>query len=561
MRRLLAAIAALCFGGVLAIAGGYSPAGVTSAAYCPTGRTVTVNGVAGSLETNLSFTVTAGMCGTDLAYTNVTTLTSAAIQGAIDALASTYGAGRINLTRGTYVMAAGGINISNNVQLVGSGWGTILDSTGQQQTDDVIDIAGANVAIRSLKIVSDRDGGTAFSQINVEGLSTDYIIENVHLFTSDDDAICTGSTAHRGLIKGCYIYNPDQYGICVNGYETKVDSCHIEDADFYGISLANNSKVNNSIVKGGQSIGIFLGLGAGATGCESLNNQSHGIQCNGEFSYAAGCCIKDNVQDGIAMVGDFSSVAGCTFDEGGGNGKDDILLIGVTCGSVVGCTFDGDSGEAETAVHLDNSDNCSIVGNTTEGHDTCGIQIDADCDGNLVGGNNTKGETTSLINNQPTAPDSYQVGRNIYSDNSGDAHDATADGMNDDRYNGDLLIGLNAGENISQWDVVYVDSSDGEYHQADADAAGEYPVRGFAVSAGTDGNPLTIIDKGVIRNDDWDWYASSVGKELYLSDTAGGITTNAQTDAGDCGQVVGWVLSDDEIRVNVSPDYFIQESP
>jgi len=501
-----------------------------------------------------------GIDGSDLAYTNVMTLTSAAIQGAIDALASTYGAGRINLTRGTYVMAAGGINVSNNIEIVGSGWGTILDSTGQQQTDDVIDIDGTNVVLRDFKILSDRAGGNAFNQISI---SDDYVLlSNLRLMTSDDDAVVVNSGADYGRMDNVYVYDPDQNGIFSLGFWWTINNCSVYGSDSVGFTVGPLSCINNCIADTCNGSGFSLGISVVATACLAYNNTLAGFNMPQNFASLTGCTIRDNGNDGVYANGDYISITGCTFDEGGGNNKADISFLNVDYGVISACAFYGAAGQAETAVHLDNSDNCSIVGNTTEGHDTCGIQIDADCDGNLVKGNNTKGEAVkAIINNQPTAPDSYQVGRNIYSDNSGDAHNATPDGMNNNRYNGDPIVGLNAGENITKWDVVYVSSSDGEYHQADADAAGEYPVRGFAVSAGTDGNPLTIIDKGVIRNDDWDWYASSVGKELYLSDTPGGVTTNAQTDAGDCGQVVGWVLSDDEIRVNVSPDYFIQESP
>jgi hypothetical protein len=123
----------------------------------------------------------------------------------------------------------------------------------------------------------------------------------------------------------------------------------------------------------------------------------------------------------------------------------------------------------------------------------------------------------------------------------------------DDTYTGDPIEGLNAGESISQWDTVYWDPTDAEWKQADADAAGEWPARGIAVAAGTDGNELLVLTQGVVRNDGWNWSDENV--TLFLSDTAGGITETAPSTSGDCVQIVGWSISDDEAYINISGHY------
>jgi len=130
--------------------------------------------------------------------------------------------------------------------------------------------------------------------------------------------------------------------------------------------------------------------------------------------------------------------------------------------------------------------------------------------------------------------------------------EATADGMADDKYNGVTLKGLNAGEAITQWDAVFFNVADSEYHQADADAAGEFPCRGIAVAAGSDGAALLIVVQGLIRNDGWTW---TVGAPIYLSDTAGELTQTAPSGSGDAVQLVGWATSVDEMYVNVSGHY------
>lgn len=131
----------------------------------------------------------------------------------------------------------------------------------------------------------------------------------------------------------------------------------------------------------------------------------------------------------------------------------------------------------------------------------------------------------------------------------------TADGLTDDTYDGLTITGRAAGEAITQWDLVFFNSSDSEWHQADADAAGEFPARGIAVAAGTDGNALTVLVQGIVRNDGWAW--ATIGGPIYLSDTAGGLTQTAPSTTGDAVQIVGWAMSDDEAYLNFSGHWVI----
>lgn len=131
--------------------------------------------------------------------------------------------------------------------------------------------------------------------------------------------------------------------------------------------------------------------------------------------------------------------------------------------------------------------------------------------------------------------------------------DGGANNLDDDTYSGIKVHSRSAGETITQWDLVYFDTTDSEWKQADADAAGEFPSRGLAVAAGTDGNALTVLVQGVVRNDGWAW--GTVGGNIYLSDTAGALTQTAPSTSGDCVQLVGWALSDDEAYINISGHY------
>jgi hypothetical protein len=130
--------------------------------------------------------------------------------------------------------------------------------------------------------------------------------------------------------------------------------------------------------------------------------------------------------------------------------------------------------------------------------------------------------------------------------------DTTADGLSDDTYTGAILLKMTAGENITQWDTVYYDFTTGEVYQADGDEAGEFPAIGLAVAAGTDGNALTVLKSGFVRNDGWNWSAG----EIYLSDTAGGLTQTPLSTAWDAHQLVGFALTDDEAYFNFTGHWF-----
>jgi uncharacterized ParB-like nuclease family protein len=117
----------------------------------------------------------------------------------------------------------------------------------------------------------------------------------------------------------------------------------------------------------------------------------------------------------------------------------------------------------------------------------------------------------------------------------------------DDTYQGQVITGRNWGATVAQWDAVYLDSA-GTWQLADANGSNTFPCRGLAAAAGTAGNPGTVLDNGVARNDAWAW---TVGGDVYLSETAGGLTQTAPSASGSRVQKIGYALTADSIRVNV----------
>lgn len=118
----------------------------------------------------------------------------------------------------------------------------------------------------------------------------------------------------------------------------------------------------------------------------------------------------------------------------------------------------------------------------------------------------------------------------------------------DDTYEGESSNDLAAGYTTTQWDLVYLASADSRWELADADAAatsGQVLLALAAQGSITDGNALTVVFRGIVRNDGWTW--TTPGAPLYVSTTAGAMTETAPSGTDDVVRVVGYVLSDDAI--------------
>jgi len=115
----------------------------------------------------------------------------------------------------------------------------------------------------------------------------------------------------------------------------------------------------------------------------------------------------------------------------------------------------------------------------------------------------------------------------------------------DDTAYGDKLAGILAGDTIAQWDLVYLDSTSGRWELADSDAVATAGgvLLGLAVTSGTDGNALTVLLRGIVRNDGWTW--ASAGLKLYGSLTPGGLTVTQPSATDDVIRPIADTLSDD----------------
>lgn len=131
----------------------------------------------------------------------------------------------------------------------------------------------------------------------------------------------------------------------------------------------------------------------------------------------------------------------------------------------------------------------------------------------------------------------------------------TVEPATDDTFTGEQMTGFNAGATTAQWDAVYLSSSS-TWLLTDADAAATAGgvMIGLGTAAGSNGNPLTVVTRGVVRNDGWNW--ATVGGPLYLdTTTSGGLTQTAPSGTDDIIRVVGYAMSDDCIYFNPSNDW------
>ncbi len=104
-----------------------------------------------------------------------------------------------------------------------------------------------------------------------------------------------------------------------------------------------------------------------------------------------------------------------------------------------------------------------------------------------------------------------------------------------------------AGGAIAAFETVCIHTVTGEVVLADASALATARCIGIAPSAISDTATGEILLQGYIRDDTWNW---TIGGEMYLSETAGGMT---QTAPG-IEQVVGIALTADVVYFNPSLD-------
>ena len=103
----------------------------------------------------------------------------------------------------------------------------------------------------------------------------------------------------------------------------------------------------------------------------------------------------------------------------------------------------------------------------------------------------------------------------------------------------EVWAGLAGSADIKRGDLVYDDGTDWELSDADADSIATQFAQAVAVSSAKSGEQVLLARKAVLFDGDDNSFSTSTTDILYLSATAGAITSTRPTGANNVKQVVG----------------------
>jgi hypothetical protein len=95
-------------------------------------------------------------------------------------------------------------------------------------------------------------------------------------------------------------------------------------------------------------------------------------------------------------------------------------------------------------------------------------------------------------------------------------------------------------------------NTDGDYDTGDADLAASDSNLVLALESGTGSKKLLMY--GFFRNDGW---SLTAGQPIYLSNTAGQVTSTPPSGSNDVVRCLGQALGSTSIWFNPSPDYLV----
>lgn len=286
--------------------------------------------------------------------------------------------------------------------------------------------------------------------------------------------------------------------------------------------------------------------------------------------------------DAATGIATFASTVLTTTDINGGT-IDATVIGGATPATITGTTITGTTITASTGFMPDANDGAYLGQSGTAFSDlflASGAVINFDA-GNAVithsagiltvstgdlrvttAGTNaasvvTVGGTQTLTAKTLTSPaitTGTYTGAQLLAEGASIALDPTlsADGT----YSGMTISGT-AGATLAFGDVVYLAAVDSRWELADASAAataGSVLVGFCVLAAAADGDPTVILLKGNIRADTA-FPALTISAPVYISATAGDVTTTAPSTTDEVVRVLGFGLTADSMIVDVSPDY------
>lgn len=109
-----------------------------------------------------------------------------------------------------------------------------------------------------------------------------------------------------------------------------------------------------------------------------------------------------------------------------------------------------------------------------------------------------------------------------------------------------VIFSFTAGATLAVGDVVYLGTG-GKVLLADADADTTMPALGICTSASTDTNPVDVMIQGIMKLTGWSFTA---GDNIFVSTTAGDVTSTAPSGTGDTVQKIGVATASDAVYFN-----------
>ncbi len=220
---------------------------------------------------------------------------------------------------------------------------------------------------------------TAYLEIDFDNVGLFGAGKATKIYTTSNIALLFINNADNVTIKDIWFYGAGtgkgtNQGIIIDASAaTLIHSSVIENCGDYGIYTRNASDdtiITSCVIKNCFDDGIFLG----GSNISISGNYIHNITGNGINGIGSNSVITDNV----------------IID----NTQHGINLITSSNLSIVGNRITGnDSGNTITysGIYLQNSDDCNITGNIIKDNDNYEIALDANCDNNVIVGNNLNG--------------------------------------------------------------------------------------------------------------------------------------------------------------------------
>jgi hypothetical protein len=129
----------------------------------------------------------------------------------------------------------------------------------------------------------------------------------------------------------------------------------------------------------------------------------------------------------------------------------------------------------------------------------------------------------------------------------------------DETWSGITMPGT-LGGTVTTGDLVYM-AADGDWEKTDGILDGtdtSFALQlGICLAGGVATNSTTILLQGKIRSAQFPAFTSDIGKQIYMSDTAGLVTATQPVTANHAIRVIGFAQTAEDLYFNPSQDYIV----